>query len=109
MTATVVQACGQIVVAAVRICGEAAPSLSAQRASGTIRPRDEKRRLMAQDPYSSVADIPLPRGGKLDELGPEQLARLQALADKRNQSLETLAELIRKQREAQQSIIDRMR
>ena len=64
---------------------------------------------MAQDPYSSVADIPLPRGGSLDDLSPEQQARLQSLADRRNQSLDTMAELIRKQREAQQSIIDRMR
>ncbi len=64
---------------------------------------------MADDPFKSVADIPLPAGGSLDDLSPEQLARLQALANRYNQSLALMAGMIRKQRAAQQSIIDCMR
>ena len=45
----------------------------------------------------------------LDSLSPAELAQLQALADKRNQSLEMMADIIRKQQEARTNVINRMR
>ena len=45
----------------------------------------------------------------LDSLSPAELAQLQALADKRNQSLEMMADIIRKQNEARSNIINKMR
>lgn len=45
----------------------------------------------------------------LASLTPAELAKLQALADKQNQTLEMMAEAIRRQNEARAGIIDKMR
>ncbi len=45
----------------------------------------------------------------LASLTPAELAQLQALANKQNQSLEMMADIIRKQNEARSNIVNRMR
>lgn len=45
----------------------------------------------------------------LARLSPAERLQLQALANKQNQTLETMADIMRRQQEAQQSIINRMR
>ena len=45
----------------------------------------------------------------LDSLSPAELAQLQAMANKQNQSLEMMADIIRKQQEAQNTIIRNMK
>ena len=47
--------------------------------------------------------------GDSPPLSQAELIRLQALADKRNQAMETASNAIRKQQEAQRGIIDKLR
>lgn len=47
--------------------------------------------------------------GKDAPLSEEELLRLQALADKRNQAQDTMSSTIRKQQESRRDIIDKMR
>ena len=49
------------------------------------------------------------RPGAPGNLSEAELARLKALADKRNQALDTASELIRKQDESRNRIVDKMR
>ena len=47
--------------------------------------------------------------GVKDPVSEAELLRLQALADKRNQALDTMSDTVRKQDEARKGIIDKMR
>lgn len=50
-----------------------------------------------------------PSEADLANLSPEDLLRLQALADKRNQALDNVTEAVRKVNENRRGIVDRMR
>jgi hypothetical protein len=47
--------------------------------------------------------------GRDDPLSEAERLRLQALADKRNQSMDTMSNTVRKQQESQRGIVDKMR
>jgi hypothetical protein len=61
---------------------------------------------MAAEPAKPQAP---PTEADLATLSPEDLLRLQALADKRNEALDNMTEAVRKANENRRGIVDRMR